>query len=300
MVRACGRALTVPLLVLCLIAGSCAGLRGHQKTPAKPNPATAIALSILDGAVYLVEPSSGQRIEVVRNLVDFQSGFAAWSPDHTELAYGNHGIFLFDFRTNQRRELIAGDRLSMPTWSPSGQVLAYGDAASLWITPLDVLGPYRIPLPKTLAPIGMHWSAKGIAFEGIRRDCRSSPMCPSTDDTDVWSVDANGTHLRQITRIRRAISPRWSPDGSQILFIRSFGADRRELWVVRATGGNPQRIGTASDVVAADWSPDGSRLAMVRTGAQPGSLQVWIADANGGNAHPVGLPLSGTAASIDW
>jgi len=70
--------------------------------------------------------------------------------------------------------------------------------------------------------------------------------------------------------------------------------------VVRASGGNPRRLGTASDVVAADWSPDGKQLAIVRTGSQPGTLQVWVADADGAMAHPIGLPLSGTAASIDW
>ena len=295
-----GRTLAASLALVSLMAGSCAGLGRHQKAPSKPDPSTAIALSILDNAVYLVDPVSGVRTEIVRDLTDFQSGFAAWSPDHNQLAYGNHGIYLIDFRSNQRRELIAGDRLSMPTWSPSGQVLAYGDAASLWITPIDVVGPYRIALPKTLAPIGMHWSTDGIAFAGIRRDCRSSPLCPSTDDTDIWFVQADGTGLQQITRIRQALEPRWSPDGARILFIRRFGEDRRELWVVKASGGNPQRVGTAGDVVAADWSPDGRRLAMVRTGDQAGTLQVWIADADGGNAHAIGLPLSGTSASIDW
>jgi Tol biopolymer transport system component len=295
-----GRTLAASLALVSLMAGSCAGLGRHQKTPSRPDPSTAIALSILDDAVYLVDPASGERTEIVRDLTDFQSGFAAWSPDHTQLAYGDHGIYVIDFRSNQRRELIAGDRLSMPTWSPSGQVLAYGDAASLWVTPIDVVGPYRIRLPKTLAPIGMHWSTDGIAFEGIRRDCRSSPLCPSTDDTDIWFVQADGTGLQQITRIRQALEPRWSPDGARILFIRRFGEDRRELWVVKASGGNPQRVGTASDVVAADWSPDGKRLAMVRTGGQAGTLQVWIADADGGNAQAIGLPLSGTSASIDW
>ncbi len=295
-----GRALTIALVAFGLLLGSCAGLGKQQKTPAKPQPSTAIALSVLDDAIYLVDPSSGQRKEVVRGLIDFQSGFAAWSPDHTQVAYANHGIYLIDFHTDRRRALIAGDGLSMPTWSPSGQVMAYGDGPSLWITPLDVLGPYRVPLPKTLAPIGMHWSTEGIAFEGIRRDCASSPRCPSTDDTDVWTVDSNGRHLQQLTRIRRALLPRWSPDATRILFIRRFGDDRRELWVVRASGGNPQRVGTAGDVVAADWSPDGKQLAIVRTGSQPGTLQVWVADADGAMAHPIGLPLSGTAASIDW
>lgn len=178
--------------------------------------------------------------------------------------------------------------------------MAYGDAASLWITPIDVLGPYRIPLPKTLAPIGMHWSTLGLTFEGVRRDCKSSPLCPSTDDTDIWSVQADGDGLRQITRIGTALTPRWSPDATRILFIRRFGKDRRELWEVRASGGNPQRIGIGRNVLAADWSPDGNRLVIVREGAQPGTVQVWVADADGTNAHPIGAPLSGTAASVDW
>ena len=114
-----GRALTGALLAFCLLLGSCAGLGKQQKTPAKPQPSTAIAVSVLDDAIYLVDPSSGQRMEIVRGLTDFQSGFAAWAPDHTQLAYANHGIYLIDFHTDRRRSLITGDRLSMPTWSPS-------------------------------------------------------------------------------------------------------------------------------------------------------------------------------------
>jgi Tol biopolymer transport system component len=188
----------------------------------------------------------------------------------------------------------------MPAWSPSGQVMAYGDAASMWISPLDVIGPYKVPLPKTLAPIAMHWSTRGIAFEGVRRDCKSSPLCPSTGDTDVWLIQANGNQLVQVTRIHRALSPRWSPDATQILFIRRVGKEARQLWVVPAGGGNPQRVGTADDVLAADWSPDGSQIALVRTGSQRGTMQVWIADSDGGRMRRVGLPIAGTAATIDW
>jgi len=295
-----GRTLALPLAIICLMAGACARLGTRSKAASTPNPSTAIAVSILDDGIYLIDPLTGQRARVVSGLKDFQSGYAAWSPDHTELAYGDHGIYLIDFDTHRHRSIVAGDQLSMPSWSPSGDVIAYGDAGAMWVTPVDVVGPFQVRLPPTVAPVGMDWSLRGIAFQGVHRDCASSSLCPSTDQSDVWIVQSDGTGLRQVTRINHALMPRWAPDASAILFVRKFGGERRQLWIVGAGGTTPRQVGKADDVVAADWSPDGARLAILRTGSQPGTVQLWISRADGSNAQPVGPPIRGTAATVDW
>ena len=56
-------------------------------------------------------------------------------------------------------------------------------------------------------------------------------------------------------------SPRFSPDGSSILFTRLLGFER-SLYRISAIGGEPSKI--VDDVFAGDWSPDGRQVAFVR------------------------------------
>jgi Tol biopolymer transport system component len=66
--------------------------------------------------------------------------------------------------------------------------------------------------------------------------------------------------------------PRWSPDGTKILFLRRGGA-----WIAPALGGESQPLiasSATSIVKAAMWSPDGTEIAFVRgdtlSGMAPG------------------------------
>jgi Tol biopolymer transport system component len=265
-----------------------------------PDPSTAIVLSVLDRAIYLVDPITGDRKSIVGGLPDFLAGYAAWAPGHDRLAYGKRGIQILDFGSHGTRLLVPGGQVSMPAWSPSGDVLAYGDGASLWITPVIELRPFQIQLPATLAPLGMDWSGDTIAFQGIRRDCVRSQLCPTTADSDIWTIEADGHDLERVTRIRRALAPKWSPDGEKILFVRRFAGDRQELWVVGARGAQPRQVGTARDVVAADWSPDGNRIVIARRGPEGPNIRLWITDADGNNSRPLGGPVPGTDATLDW
>src|SRR5690242_15067952 len=94
-----GRRIVLPLALSCLVLGAC-GLHGPDGSRASgPDAKTAIALSVLDDAVYVVDPGTGSRVEVVGGLLDYQSGYATWAPDHVHLAIGNDGIYAIDFST---------------------------------------------------------------------------------------------------------------------------------------------------------------------------------------------------------
>jgi Tol biopolymer transport system component len=266
------------------------------------DPATAIALSVLADSLYLVDPESGQRTRVKSGLSHFQAGYAAWSPDRWRLAYGNDGILLLDPRTGREWTLTKGSNLSMPAWSPDGRSLAYGDGISIWVTGVETFNPIPVHVRATLAPLGMAWQpGPTIAFQGLRRDCTRSYRCMSTDESEVWTVQPDGTSLRRLTNLGHAESPKWSPDGSQLLVIwRAYGGERRELWVMDADGSEAKRLLDANDVIAADWSPSGDRLALVRTGESPGTLRMWTANADGSGAQPVGASFPGDEATVDW
>jgi Tol biopolymer transport system component len=292
------------LAVVSILAGGCARVQSPDSTttPRAPNPATALAVSVLADSIYLVDPATGQRAMARSGLSHFQAGFAVWSPDRWRLAYGDDGIFLLDPRTGQVWTVTRGKSVSMPAWSPDGRSIAYGDGISMWVTEVDRFDSVPVPLRATLAPLSMSWQpSEAIAFQGLRRDCTRSSRCTSTDESEIWTVQADGTALRRLTDLGHAESPKWSPDGRQLLFVwRALGGERRELWVVGADGTEATQLLAANDVVAADWSPDGERVALVRTGESPGTLQVWLANRDGTDARPIGSSFAGFEASIDW
>jgi TolB protein len=296
----------IVLATLCLVATGCARLGRADQSLAtnSPNPATAIALSVLADSIYLVDPSSGLLEPVAQGLANFQAGYAAWSPDHRLLAYGSDGIVVLDPRTGQRRIVVTGPSLSMPTWNGEGTQLAYGSGISLYVSPLSSASPVSIRLPETLAPIGMDWwPGVSIAFEGLQLDCGHAATCFSTDKSDIWTIRPDGTGLHRLTRIGEAESPKWSPDHSRLLFIRrSSGSKtpRSELWVVGSDGSGAHQLFPGSNVIAADWSPDGREIAMVRTGSGPDVLELWTVDASGTDARLLSQEIPGTDATVDW
>jgi TolB protein len=74
--------------------------------------------------------------------------------------------------------------------------------------------------------------------------------------SDIYTVNADGSDL---TRLTTGMDPSWSPDGSQVTFVRwttPWG-----IYIVNADGGN-ERLLFSSDVARAPvWSPDGTQIA---------------------------------------
>src|SRR5262249_18627050 len=159
--------LITALATLCFLASGCArlGLAEPSAPRSRPDPATAIALSVLSDAVYLVDPGTGVSERVVQGLANFQAGYAAWSPGHRLLAYGQDGILELAPTTGARRVLAVGTSLSMPAWNGDGSQLVYGDGTTLLVSVLGSANPASLHLPRTLAPFDMDWApGSAIAF----------------------------------------------------------------------------------------------------------------------------------------
>ena len=191
----------------------------------------------------------------------------------------------------------------MPSWSPDGKSMAYGDGISLWMTAVDHPDPYRVAVPAILAPLEMAWSSTGvIAFEGLELDCRMVTRCVSTGSSEIWTILPDGTGLTRLTHVGHAEKPKWSPDGHRLVFVRTYPGTpgRSEAWTMAADGSNPRRMLPDEDVVAVDWSPDASSLAVVRHGSEPNTLQLWAGRGDGSDLKRVGRPVPGSDATIDW
>jgi Tol biopolymer transport system component len=99
--------------------------------------------------------------------------------------------------------------------------------------------------------------------------------------------------------VRNVSDPQVSPDGRSVLYnVRTtdVAANRRSprTYLV-ATGGGAPRPFPGGDVLASEarWSPDGKRVAYVADG------QLWVADADGSNAHQL-TRLNGGASGPVW
>ena len=99
--------------------------------------------------------------------------------------------------------------------------------------------------------------------------------------------------------VRAVSDPQTSPDGKFILYairVADVAANRRtaQTFVVPSTGGTPRAFPSQSiSATEARWSPDGSHIAYIA------SDQLWIADANGGNAKQL-THLNGGATGPVW
>ena len=179
-------------------------------------------------------------------------------------------------------------------WSPNGRKIAfvtYGPETGLSVMNADGRNLVSLVAPRPgLSPFGQPtWSpdSRKIAFAA-----QESPTVGGR--SDIWIVNADGSHLRRLTTSRlvpgAATDPDWSPAGDRIAFSSGWPSD---VYVIDTNRGNlrnltPGRDGTSS--TEPDWSPDGRRIAITHAvpfGQEaPRSLEarndeIFVMDANG-------------------
>lgn len=108
---------------------------------------------------------------------------------------------------------------------------------------------YRLPLVSDaqISPDGQY-----VAFVRTELDEAADKY-----RSHVWLTESNGGAPRPLTRGDvRDSSPRWSPDGQVLAFLRAG-----QIWLLRLHGGEPQPLAPAAG--PAVWSPDGKSIAFV-------------------------------------
>ncbi len=144
-------------------------------------------------------------------------------------------------------------------------------------------GPYRDLCPAYSA------TGRDIAFCSNR-----------SGSFEIWSMMANGHHLRQLTTIVSASFPDYSPHGGRIVFDGQVtGNPNDELFVMNSDGSDLRQLtsGAGNNDWPA-WSPDGRRIAFIsdRTGIE----QVFTMRADGARQTQLTFQLVAHGQVPDW
>ena len=237
----------------------------------------AFALLVLIAiAIFFVYRSRGPQhpAQVIRTMqVTSGSGldfYPSLSPDGSAIAYssdrsGGFEIYVKQLAPGGREIQVTSDgqQNMQAAWSPDGKLIAYYSRGrgGIWLVP--ALGG----LPQQLTDFGSYpaWSSDGaqIAFQSAGvGDYLTAESAGALAPSTIWVIATRAGTPRQITDPRHPAgghgSPKWSPDGSRIVFAVFGGPKPNEIWSMRADGSDSRLVSVRAANPA--YAPDGKWL----------------------------------------
>lgn len=210
--------------------------------------------------------------------IGFGNFYPTFSPDGKSLAYISNkdadyfslsSIYIYTLETKNEKKLMSGVRSNL-SWSPRGDRIYYAKTTRRnkhWSSFHDI---YVYDIEKeeeTRITNGLRANAPAVSPDGKRLACVSG----SDGTLNVFIMNIDGTNLRRITSYthgEQVYNPKWSLDGTQIVFAYSL-KDGRDIAVIPASGGEVRFLirgnGDSRDAV---FSRDGAKVlyASDRTG----------------------------------
>jgi TolB protein len=228
----------------------------------------------------------------------------AWAPDGKDVVVAMQGsLWRHRLGTRSAEQIVFGPGYAyQPDWSPDGRFIAYAwyahDAIDLRL--LDVATGRSIPLIANGAVnVEPRWSPDGrriayvsTAFEGRWHinvlDVRDGR--PGTNER-VTADRESRLPRYYYSGYDHFLSPTWSPDGKELLFISNAGRiwGTGGFWRMEArAGASPHEIRYEETTWKArpDWSRDGRRVVYSSYLGRAWN-QLWLMTSDGGDAFPL-------------
>jgi TolB protein len=134
------------------------------------------------------------------------------------------------------------------------------------------------PVVVSLAALGLVAAAAGsIAASPAKAPWRIALTTNREGDSDIYSMNADGTNARRLTRTPGYDGARaFSPDGRKLLYYRNQGG----VLVMNADGSGKRNL-TPNQAYNSpgDWSPDGRKI--VFTSNRDGNNELYVMNADG-------------------
>jgi TolB protein len=228
----------------------------------------------------------------------------AWSPDSKSLVYSMAGsLWLQRIDSQQAEELTAGPGYDyQPDWSADGRWIVYSkyDKSAIELWALDVESRKAHVLTSNQAVnVEPRFSPDGkrIAFVSTTFNGRFHIFVGRFEAGGLQNIQRlTGENRSSLPRyyysvFDHEISPTWSRDGAELLFVSNRGHlyGTGGFWRMKAEpGAEPREIHYEETTWKArpDFSPDGKRIVYASYLGQAWH-QLWVLPAEGGDAFPL-------------
>jgi Tol biopolymer transport system component len=226
----------------------------------------------------------------------------AWLPEGRRLAFSMQGsIWTMELGSGLAQQVTDGPGFHFqPDWSSDGRFVVFAayDHDAIELRVLEVGSGETWPLTTNgaanleprFSPDGARLVFVSTSYEGrfhlfvlpLRDGRPAGPAQRISKDVD------SGLPRYYYSRFDHYLSPSWSPDGQELLYVSNHGRiwGAGDIWRMRAEPGAPEtevRHEETSWKARPDWSRDGKRVAYSSYQGRQWN-QIWLVPAAGGEA----------------
>jgi Tol biopolymer transport system component/tRNA A-37 threonylcarbamoyl transferase component Bud32 len=224
---------------------------GIQRWP-RWSPDGAQIAFFSDGAIYIMPALGGAPRKIISGTSNGSAYSPCWSPDGNRISYvQNRAIHIFHIRTGKSEKIAEVNEAHCLSWSPDGSKIAYTSGNLPFVFSSFELPEAEYALIGNKAPSEIH-------------------ILLLSKKKDIQIMSDNYLNM----------SPVWTPDGKQLLFISNRGGTRDIYRIPLAVSGKPAgpplRLTTGLDAHTISLSQDGKKLvySLFNYAANIGSIEI--------------------------